>query len=307
MGFNRLDSTSWAGYTATHSAGRARAAVFTAKTMKPDYDPAKFDVRESRNSAINPHATPIILASDVTGSMGALSKILLDKAIPTIAGQLYDRKPVSDPHIMVASIGDMECDRAPIQATQFEADISLASQIRELWLEGGGGGNMGESYSVAHLLAAFKTSADAWEKENRKGILFTIGDEPILPVVRKGDVKRFFGIDLERDMTAEECVRLAERHYHVFHIVLRGGYAAHQHGMDEVLASWKPILPQRTMICDDADKLGEIIVSAIQVVTGADHATVARTWSGDTALVVANAIKDLTVGGAGRGVRRLDA
>lgn len=307
MGFNRLDSDSWAGYTATHSTGRDRAAVFAAKTMKPEYDPAKFTVRESRNSAINPHATPIIIASDVTGSMGDLAKILLDKAIPTIASQLYDRKPVSDPHIMIASIGDMEYDRAPIQATEFEADLSLASQIRDLWLEGGGGANNGESYSVAHLLAAFKTSADAWEKENRKGLLFTIGDEPILPTVRKGDVKRFFDIDLERDLSAEECVRLAERHYHVFHIILRGGYAATPRNMEEVLASWKPILPQRTMICDDAGKLGEIIVSAIQLVNGADHATVAKSWSGDTALVVANAIKDIAVTGGGKGVRRLDA
>ena len=80
---------------------------------------------------------------------------------------------------MVAAVGDAYTDQAPLQCTQFEADISLASQIRSLWLEGNGGGNNGESYSAAHLLAALKTSTDSFERHGRKGYLFTIGDEPI--------------------------------------------------------------------------------------------------------------------------------
>ena len=82
---------------------------------------------------------------------------------------------------MAMAIGDAECDRAPLQVTQFEADIRLADQLRELWIEGGGGGNRGESYHLPWAFAAMRTSTDCFERRGRKGYLFTIGDEPILP------------------------------------------------------------------------------------------------------------------------------
>jgi len=52
---------------------------------------------------------------------------------------------------------------------------------------------------------------------------------------------------------------------------------------------------------DDYTKLGEIIVSILQVRQGRDSDAVASSWSGDTALVVRSALKGLTVG-AGSGL-----
>jgi hypothetical protein len=304
MGNARWDANDWGTYAKAHVAGKSASAVFTSRSLKAEYDPAKIEFRESRDSEMNPVSTPIILASDVTGSMGMISHKLMQDGLNTLATGIYDRKPVTDPHIMVLAIGDAECDRAPLQATQFEADIILADQVRDLWIEGGGGGNSGESYSAAHLFAALKTRTDAAEKRGRKGYLFTIGDEPNLDGVRAEQIRRVFGEPQERDLSARDCLAMAERNYEVFHIVLANeGYA--RHGLDRVLSTWKPLLPERTILLEDVDKLAETVISTIQVTEGANVADVAASWSGATAVVVANALRGLPSRAASTGLRRL--
>lgn len=303
MGNGRFSAADWQSYAATNVTGRTQQQVFTTHDLLEEFDPSKIVVRESRDGPQNPNATPIILASDVTGSMGFVAHELMKSGLKTLCEEIYDRKPVPDPHIMVMAVGDGYSDRAPLQCTQFEADIVLADQVTRLWLEGNGGGNGGESYALAHWFAANRTSTDAFEKHGRKGYLFTIGDEPIHDEVTNEQIKRIFGMDAERDLTARECIDMASRQYEVFHVVIREGYA--QHGMQQVLDTWRPLLPERVLVLDDHTKLAEVVVSAIQVHQGANRSNVAASWSGNTAVVVANALKDLQAAGAGKGVRQL--
>lgn len=288
MGMGRFSTTDWADYNARHVNGRSRSEVFGARHMDPRFDPARFAARESRDSDYNPQSTPIILAADVTGSMGMVAHELMRNGLVTLTSEIYDRRPVTDPHIMVAAIGDAFTDTAPLQATQFEADISLASQIRGLWLEGGGGGNDGESYSTAHLLAALKTSTDAFDKRGRKGYLFTIGDEPIHDGLTARQIAEIFGTESARGMTARQCLSLAQKQYEVFHIVIREGYAAMN--MSQVLDSWEPLLPGRTYVLEDYRRLAELVVSIIEINEGRDANDVAASWSGPANAVVAKAI-----------------
>ena len=298
MGMGRFNTADWADYNSRHVDGRSRSEVFRASGMDPRFDPARFAPRESRDSALNPNSTPIILASDVTGSMGMIAHELMRNGLITLTSEIYDRVPVPDPHIMVAALGDAFTDAAPLQATQFEADISLASQIRGLWLEGGGGGNQGESYSAAHLLAALKTSTDCFERHGRKGYLFTIGDEPILDGMTRQQIARVFGMEASRNLSALECLRMAQRTYEVFHIVLREGYALHD--MDRVLRSWRPLLGERTLVLDDYTRIAELVVSTIEINEGRDPADVAASWGGPTAAVVAKAVTGLRPRGIAR-------
>ena len=289
MGMGRFNTADWRTYNRDHVDGRSRADVFGARGMDPRFDPAVFATRESRDSAINPQSTPIILASDVTGSMGMIAHELMRTGLITLTSEIYDRKPVTDPHIMVAAIGDAYTDRAPLQATQFEADISLANQIRGLWLEGNGGGNDGESYSAAHLLAALKTSTDCFERRGRKGYLFTIGDEPIHNGLSQSQISRIFGIEAPRGLNARDCLQMAQKTYEVFHIVIREGYAASR--LDAGLDTWKPLLPERTLILDDYRRIAELVVSTIEINEGRDAEDVAASWGGSASVIVAKAIQ----------------
>lgn len=293
MGHGRWSSSDWADYAA-RDAGRSREQIFGARGLHPDFDPARIVVRESRDGPENPRSTAIILASDVTGSMGLIAETMIRTGLDTTMRELLARKPVSDPHVMAMAIGDAYCDQAPLQATQFEADLTLADQLRRLWIEGGGGGNDGESYALAWLFAATRTSIDCFEKRGEKGYLFTIGDEPLLPKTPGAAIARIFGAPFAHDVGSPALLTQAQARYEVFHIVLADcGYASQR--LDAVLASWRPTLGERVLVCEDHSKIAEVIVSAIEMTKGAAVADVAASWDdAGTARTVASALSAKT-------------
>lgn len=303
MGSSRWSPDDWASY-ATHTKGKDRSTVFAARGLKTDLDPARIAVRESVDSDANPRSTPIIVALDVTGSMGDIPHQLIQGNLGTLMEELLDRKPVSDPHLMFMGVGDVTCDRAPFQVTQFEADIRIADQLREIYLEGGGGGNRYESYNLPWYFAAMKTSVDSVAKRNKKGFLFTIGDEEPPADLTRSQQERVFGSSAERDFSNRDLLEMAERNYHVFHVIVEQGSHFRGHG-DRVLKGWRDLLGQRALRLSDYTRLAEVIVSTIQATEGEDHDTVVGSWSGDTSLVVARAIGDLPRLGHGGGLTRL--
>ena len=305
MGQGFWTNTDWDAYDKQNVRGKSQAQVFKSQRMQDACDPSQITWRESRDSDDHPESTPIILATDVTGSMGAIVHTLMKEGLNTLIEAIYDRQPVKDPHVMVMALGDSYCDRAPLQVTQFEADIRVAKQVSDLWIERGGGGNGGESYALAHLFAAQKTSTDAFEKRGKKGYLFTIGDEPIHQIIKAGHAAAL-GLGLEKDMTAQEAIALASQTWEVYHIALvREGYCTSVHGREETLNSWQKTLPERVVQLEDLSALAETVVSLIQVREGAQADAVAASWSDSRAVAVASALKSLPGQSRGNGLRRL--
>ena len=99
---------------------------------------------------------------------------------------------------------------------------------------------------------------------------------------------------------------MVSRMYHVFHVVVEEGRHARSH-LPQVMNSWTKLLGQRVLRLSDYKKLAEVVVSAIQVNEGNDIATVTKSWSSSTALVVNRAINGLTTTkSSGGGVVRFD-
>ena len=269
------------------AATRSRAQIFTASVIDAALDPARMKggIRESVDSPANPASTPVIITCDVTGSMGITAEAIVKHGLGVVMQGIYDRKPVADPHVLIGATGDVFCDVAPLQVTQFEADMRLVDQVQRIWLEGGGGGNGGESYNAAWYFAAMKTRCDAILKRKRKGYLFTIGDEPPHDTLTRAAIKRVFGDDIERDFTSKELLDVVSRDWEVFHLIVNpGSYSADR---------WKALLGERTRPVDDIALLGEIIVSTMEVNEGADPGRVATSWGGSTAVAVATALRGL--------------
>jgi hypothetical protein len=292
MGSARWDPTDWDSYAST-TKGKDRATVFASRAMVADLDPRNITVRESVDSDANPQSTPIIVALDVTGSMGAIPHQLIQGNLGTLMEELLARRPVSDPHLMFMGVGDVVFDRAPLQATQFEADIKIAEQLRQIFLEGGGGGNACESYQLPWYFAATRTSLDSVAKRGKKGYLFTLGDEEPPKVLRASEVESVFGTPAERDMETAELLAMAERNYHVFHIMIEQG-SHYRHSGDRVKQAWTELLGQRAIGLSDYNHLAEVIVATIQANEGATHDAIVGSWSGATGLVVSHAIKGLS-------------
>lgn len=299
MGNARWDSNDWTSYAKSTSSKKIDD-IFTKSSIVDDLNPYGVAMRESRDSALNPQSTAIIVGLDVTGSMGKIADIMAKEGLGVMVEEILARKPVTDPHIMIAGIGDAYHDRSPLQITQFEADLTIAKQLEQIWLEKGGGGNNFESYNLPWYFAAKHTSIDCLEKRGKKGYLFTVGDEEAPKDLLKSQISKIFGDSVERDYSTEELLNMVSKMYHVFHIIVEEGSHAARH-MGEVLSSWTDLLGQRVLRLADHTKLAEVVVSAIEVNEGRDVNSVAKSWSGDTSIVVSRAINNLTAHKAGSG------
>lgn len=293
MGNSRWSADDWDTH-AKRTAAKTQTQIFTSTSMDASLNPALFGIREAVDSVANPMATPLILAADVTGSMGHLSVEIIKNGLGVIMKEVYDRKPIPDPQIMCCAIGDAYCDQAPLQATQFEASVDpLTDQVSKIWIESGGGGNGGESYNLPWYLAGYRTSCDAIAKRGRKGYLFTIGDEPPHMTLGRDEIRRVFGVNAEVDFSSHGLLDSIRPNWEVFHLRVNDHYDR---------SRWSDLLGERCMNVFDTGKLAEVIVSTIQVIEGASVADVADSWSGDTSLVVRSAIGGLTPRGDSSGV-----
>lgn len=289
MGDGRWDASQWTRY-ASDVAAKPREAIFRSSGIAPDLDPLHIELRESIDSVSNPNSTPVMVFVDVTGSMGHLAETIVKKGLGVIMREIYDRDPIPDPHVLCGAVGDAFADAAPLQVTQFEAEVhKLLPQVERIWIEGGGGGNGGESYAAAWWFAAHKTRCDASRKRGRKGYLFTIGDEKPHPQLTRDQIVSQLGGASEGDVRLLDLHKLVTRHWNVFHLITPTGTTDEQNAV----RAWRDVLGERAIEVDDHEALAEVIVSTIQVVEGADPAAVAGSWAGQTSRIVHKAIARL--------------
>jgi len=289
MGNPNWDAAKYRGYSSSVKSKSSREIFTNTSGCHEDLDPAKIKIRESVDSEANPESTPVIVCVDETGSMGHLATEIIKRSLGVIVQGIYDRKPVTDPHILLAAVGDMYCDSAPLQVTQFEADVSITEQIEKFYIEGNGGANNGESYPAIWWFAQNKTVCDSINKRGRRGYIFTIGDECPLPMILKEHIKRFMDVDIQSDIKIEDLLKDVQDKWHVFHLITPTTATEHQ----GAIKRWRELLGQQTIIVPDHEKLGEIIVSTMQVNEGENLDAVCDGWDGITGLAVRDAVSDL--------------
>lgn len=195
--------------------------------------------RECCDSDEHPNSKPVILALDVTGSMGD-GAVKVAKSLNNIMENLYES--VEDVEFMVMGIGDLYCDDAPIQASQFESDIRIAEQLDKIYFEGGGGGNGYESYTAAWYFGLYNCELDCW-KRGKKGTIITIGDEPLNPYLQKSELERVLG-NIGHDTLTEtkDLYRAVIDKYNVYHIALDDRSTSYRWYEGTIENSWRPLL-----------------------------------------------------------------
>ena len=197
------------------------SAIFNSESSRTHTVSQKFDiknnVREARDSEEHPESFPIIIALDVTGSMGSIPERLIKNDFPEIMKKILDTG-IKDPQICFVGIGDHECDYVPLQVGQFESsDELMESWLTGLYLEGGGGGNDGESYPLAWYFAARHTDIDSFNKRGKKGVLITIGDEPFLKSIPKNTLQELFG-EGQAKVNSTDIYKEACEKWDIYHI-----------------------------------------------------------------------------------------
>lgn len=220
--------------------------------------PIGLKIRECCDSEAHPLTIPIILALDDTGSMRRIPHDLIKDGLPKLMGSLI-QKGATDASLMFMAVGDHECDHYPLQIGQFESgDEELDMWLTRTYLEGGGGGNSGESYLIPWYVASRHTKIDSFTKRGKKGLLFTVGDEECLRKLPASEITRIFGDPAQKSLSDKELLEEASKMYDVFHIhILHSDQAKREYGY------WKELLGQNCIGIEDYTKVPEVICETV--------------------------------------------
>ncbi len=232
--------------------------------LKPSLDPKGVAVRESRDSPNHPESNAIGVLFDVTGSMGEIPKQFATQKLGNLMTLLVSKGVIPHPQVLIGAIGDARHDDVPFQIGQFESGLEMDQCLTDIFLEGKGGGNGGESYGQAHYFFANHTSIDCFEKRGKKGYLFTIGDEPVHERLSVAEIKAVFGDTIEADLNVTDLIRACQAKYEVFHIVVN----RHSYDYDRVMTQWKGLLGERVLQLSNPDDICDLIVATIGLCEG---------------------------------------
>ena len=301
MGSGSWDDNSWRSYSSANlydTSGRKKKKeeIFHRETVNEDLVPLKFKngMREALDSADHPESLPVIIAQDVTGSMGSVVDACLEQ-LGDFVKLAYDKNVIKDMQLAFMGIGDVIYDHSPIQFTQFESDIRIAKALQDLYLEGGGGGNDFESYIAAWYMAEKMVKSDAWDKRKKKGYLFTIGDEEVTPELTVDQIRKFINGEESNGYTAEELYAMASKQWNIYHIVVeQGSHCRYGDHADEVVKSFNKVIGQNVIRLKEVKDLSNVIISTLQLANGMTKEEVLKDWDGTTAIAsISHAIKDL--------------
>ena len=266
MGGGTWTSKSFASYSATRgrtvdAAGHLDSRltdqqIFTQRVLHPKLDP-KNVMRECCDSAEHPHTIPVILALDVTGSMGTASAEVAKK-MNEVMTRLYDK--IEDVEFMVMGIGDLAYDRAPIQISQFESDVRIAEQLDMVYMEHGGGGNAFESYTAAWYMGVNHTKLDCW-KRGEKGLIITMGDEPMNPYLPCEPLSRATGDPLQGDVDTRELYKEAIEKFDLYHLHVH--HRQNDMYWERVEKSFGSQLPKGHLENVSVDEISEAIIRIV--------------------------------------------
>ena len=267
MGSGSFTTTSFTAYSTSRGRTVDAKGTVTSNNLQDfyrqtnihkDLNPYKV-VRECCDSEEHPNTIPVIIGLDVTGSMGRAC-VKTAQNLNTIITSLYDK--FDDIEFMIMGIGDLAYDRAPIQASQFESDVRIAEHLDKVYMEHGGGGNGFESYTAAWYFGLHHTKLDCW-KRGKKGIIITMGDEPLNPYLPKYPLEKITGDNLEADVETKDLYELTKEKFDIYHIAIDDFDDCYQVYKSRVDKTFKDVLKENYKI-STLDEVPSTIVKCIE-------------------------------------------
>jgi hypothetical protein len=267
MGSGSFTTTSFTAYSTSRGRTVDAKGMVTSDSLQDFYTQTKIHkdlkpykvVRECCDSEEHPNTIPVIIGLDVTGSMGRAC-VKTAQSLNTIITSLYDK--FNDIEFMIMGIGDLAYDSAPIQASQFESDVRIAEHLDKVYMEHGGGGNGFESYTAAWYFGLHHTKLDCW-KRGKKGIIITMGDEPLNPYLPKYPLEKITGDNLEADVETRDLYELTKEKFDIYHIAIDDFDDCYQIYKSRVDKTFKDVLKENYKI-STLDELPSTIVKCIE-------------------------------------------
>jgi len=232
-------------------AGRSYTEAAAAGKKAADFVPSSIKTKSE---------APLVIACDVTGSMGAWPATIFSK-LPYL--ELEGKEYLGDTmEISFAAIGDcVKGDHYPLQVRPFVQGTDLEKELKALVVEGGGGGGGEESYDLAA-----KYYAENVEMPNavRKPIFIFIGDEGLYATLKASDADQFAKVKMKKDQEVEDIIKDLKKTYSVY--VVRKSYGS----SDNIIQrQWAELLGD-DHVCplQDASRVVDVIFGILARETG---------------------------------------
>jgi hypothetical protein len=253
----------------THSA--AIRAGKTATKVHEKLDPSIKNkagklIRESFDSPAQPESVPVFVLFDVTGSMNTVPEKFIKK-LGTLMNLLVKKGYLKNPHVLFGAIGDATCDEVPLQIGQFESGNEMDEVLSLIYPEGGGGGNVQESYELGMYYMARHTEIDSFKKRGKKGYAFLLGDEKPYPRVKKNEVKSVIGDTIQADIPTQDIIAELRERYEVFWIMPGGTSYFNNPAINDHL---KKLFGQNFYKMEDPESICNLISTIIGICEGFD-------------------------------------
>jgi hypothetical protein len=155
--------------------------------------------------------------------------------------------------------------------------------LNNLYLEGNGGGNNGETSGLLLYFLANYTRLDSFDKRGEKGYIILTGDELPLPLVTKTEIERYIGATVQGDIPIKDVVEQCSKMYEIYFFLVNTGAAKQQNSEPY----WKNLLGEDHVIVTQstdtiADKIALLIANLEGVIDNVGAGVDALTAEGST-------------------------
>lgn len=247
--------------------------MFRSRSIDPALNPHNV-MRECCDSTEHPNTIPVILALDVTGSMGRTA-VEIAKKLNVVMTELYQN--TTDVEFMIMGIGDLAYDRAPIQASQFESDIRIAEQLDKIYFEHGGGGNGFESYTAAWYFALNHTKLDCHNR-GKKGLIITMGDEALNPYLPKQPLSFVTGDNLEKDVETQALYMETIKKFDLYHLAVIDRHSCGEKYEKDIDRTFGEYFDKNHLIKINVDSVANTIIKIVtDFATDNNNSTIEQT------------------------------
>lgn len=169
-------------------------------------DAKKLVVAEAKTES----RAPVVIAIDVTGSMGQWPITIFSK-LPYLEHEMKEYLG-EDAEISFCAIGDVYSDKYALQVQNFVKGSGLSKSLTELVIEGGGGGTAHESYDMG----AYYYARHCEMPNAEKPIFIFIGDEGLYDTISPDAAKKYCGDTDLKSLTTHKIIGELKRKFSVY-------------------------------------------------------------------------------------------